>query len=307
MTEGQQDSGHWCFSLREKPAVQIGNQFDHLEMSDFEYPQLGKVREVAMKIEEKIAVGKSMMKEVAQKVKEKKTKRTWISLLGEKAQGKDQESKARKEKTEEKKVEEEEAARPIPLNLLIDSTRLQSDMEAMRVLGVDRKPEPPVQSCYKLSDWKKEIVDGEGTWYQLKSVVDSGCGAPVAPPELAPFVPKQESAGSKRGQVFLSASKHEMANVGEKECRGFSDEGRSIATTYQIIDGVERPLDSVSSTCDKGNWVAFGKNGGYIECLKTGERTFFHREDDIYVRTMWMLMEAKNGAQDNPGFPRQGQ
>ena len=156
------------------------------------------------------------------------------------------------------------------------------------------------KSIMSLGDWRK-VEEG---WYQLRSVVDSGAGARVAPPELAPFVSKRESAGSKRGQVFVSASNGEMANVGEKECHGFTDEGAPVSTVYQIVEGVDRPLDSVSAICDNGNWVAFGAHGGFIENLTTGDRTFFDREDDVYVRAMWMKMP---GTVSDPDFIRQGQ
>ena len=137
-----------------------------------------------------------------------------------------------------------------------------------------------------------------GGWTRIKSIVDSGAGATVAPPEIAPNVQKRESEGSKRGQVFVSASQDDMPNIGEKPVVGKSEEWEDIGTIYQIIDGVDRPLDSVSSICDKGNWVAFGKNGGFIQSLTTGKTTFFNREDDVYVRSMWIKDE------DGQGFTR---
>ena len=111
----------------------------------------------------------------------------------------------------------------------------------------------------------------------------------------------EDNEGSKRGQVFVSASQHEMPNVGEKPVCGVSEEWDEVGTVYQLIDGVDRPLDSVSSICDGGNWVAFGRNGGFIQNLETGKTTFFPREDDVYVRSMWIKDEA------GTGFTRPGQ
>ena len=73
---------------------------------------------------------------------------------------------------------------------------------------------------------------------------------------------------------------------------------------YQTVD-VSRPLISVSEICDAGGeWgqqVIFGRSGGMILNLETGRRTYFSREDDIYVLEMW----AKPG--DKSDFMGQGQ
>ena len=47
-------------------------------------------------------------------------------------------------------------------------------------------------------------------WVEIRSVMDSGAGAPVAPRDIAPNVVMKESDGSRRGQKFISASLEEM-------------------------------------------------------------------------------------------------
>ena len=258
-----------------KEKIEVSNAFKGLKVSDEDHP----VEDV------------------------KKPKRNFISLLEEKMMKEDSGGKvpvtknqARRNRKKElkgtpAKVEEKEKGR---IMLCVD----KGIEQITKVMGVGESRD--TRSILALGEWHRE----DKGWYQVKSVVDSGSGAAVAPPDIAPFVPKQESPGSRRGQVFVSASKNEMANTGEKVCRGMSEEGRAIGTVYQIVEGVDRPLDSVSAICDKDNWVAFGKNGGFIESLATGERTFFEREDDVYIRSMWMKMP------DSPvrpeGFARQG-
>ena len=50
-----------------------------------------------------------------------------------------------------------------------------------------------------------------------------------------------------------------------------------------------------------GQRVVFGRSGGMILNLETGSRTYFSREDDIFVLEMW----AKPG--DKSSFMGQGQ
>ena len=74
---------------------------------------------------------------------------------------------------------------------------------------------------------------------------------------------------------------------------------------YQIAD-VSRPLTSVSSTCDKGNWVVYTPQGGFIMNCHTGERTSFERKGGIYELDLWIRDTDMRGGNDSSGFPRQG-
>jgi hypothetical protein len=122
-------------------------------------------------------------------------------------------------------------------------------------------------------------------WVKLEAVVDSGAAESVAPESMAPWVPKQESEGSKRGQTYLSASGDKLPNLGEKKFDMMTAEGHWAQATFQVAE-VTRPLCSVSKMCDKGNRVVFEMSGGYVENLATGVRTSFSRENNVYVMEM---------------------
>ena len=59
---------------------------------------------------------------------------------------------------------------------------------------------------------------------------------------------------------------------------------------FQIAD-VSKPLVSVSAICERGNRVVFGRGGGFILNLESGEQTPFFRQNGIYVLEMWLLNE----------------
>ena len=91
---------------------------------------------------------------------------------------------------------------------------------------------------------------------------------------------------------------HEVLNVQ-------TDEGRDTSVLYQIAE-VSRPLTSVSATCDRGNWVVYDPQGGFIMKCQTGERTSFERKGGIYELDLWINAEDMRGGDQSSSFPRQG-
>ena len=122
---------------------------------------------------------------------------------------------------------------------------------------------------------------------KVKSIMDSGASAPVAPPDMLPNVKIRESPGSKRGQKFSSASKHKLKNLGEQQIHACTEEGDDMEILFQIAD-ISKPLVSISSICERGNRVLFGRVGGIVINNKTGAQIPFHKENGVYVLTMWM-------------------
>ena len=57
--------------------------------------------------------------------------------------------------------------------------------------------------------------------------------------------------------------------------------------TVQVAE-VKRPLTSVGRICDRGNRVIFGRGGGVVQNLRTGNITKFRRDGGIYVLDMWV-------------------
>jgi len=140
-------------------------------------------------------------------------------------------------------------------------------------------------------NWRRE----EKGWVQVRSIMDSGCGASVAPPGMCPTYPIEESEGSRRGQEFMSASENTMPNLGEQKLEGVLDSGRPIALKYQIAD-VSRALNAVTEICDAGHHVIFGKKGGVIVNLESGRTTPFEREGNIYVLSTWIKPFTRQAA-----------
>ena len=135
--------------------------------------------------------------------------------------------------------------------------------------------------------------------------MDSGAASSVAPPTLAPHVEITESPGSRRGQCFVSASSNSMPNMGQKALSIQTNEGRDATVVYQMVD-VQRPLTSVSATCDKGNWVVYTPDGGFIWNCRTGERTSFERRGGIYELDIWIKNEDHQVSSLSSDFPWQG-
>ena len=141
-------------------------------------------------------------------------------------------------------------------------------------------------------------------WVMIRTVMDSGAADSVAPPTLAPRVNISESNGSRRGQCYVSASGNRLPNMGQKVLNIQTNEGKDTTVLYQIAE-VGRPLTSVSACCDRGNWVVYTSQGGFIINCQTGERTSFERSGGIYELDIWMRDEGNPGSESPSSFPRQ--
>ena len=123
--------------------------------------------------------------------------------------------------------------------------------------------------------------------------MDSGAAAPVAPPNMLPNVKVEPSPGSLRGQNYTSASQHKLKNFGQQTIRACTEDGDETEVLFQIAD-VSKPLVSVSSMCERGNRVLFGRSGGVVQNLQTGKEIPFYRQNGMYVLSMW-LMDSDQG------------
>ena len=93
--------------------------------------------------------------------------------------------------------------------------------------------------------------------------------------------------------------------MGQKLLNVQTDEGKDRQVLYQIAE-VSRPLTSVSSLCDKGNWVVYTSQGGFIINCQAGERTGFERQGSIYELGLWIKDDENRGTPQPSSFPRQG-
>ena len=134
-----------------------------------------------------------------------------------------------------------------------------------------------------MSGWSED----HGEWIRLQGVVGSGACKPVAPPGMAPGHPVKQNEASRTGKTYSSASGHALHNLGEQLLSAVTDDGTETEMLFQIAD-VSCPLISVSQICDHGNRVIFGRGGGVILNLLTGQEVPFQRQGGVYVLGMWM-------------------
>ena len=90
-----------------------------------------------------------------------------------------------------------------------------------------------------------------------------------------------------------------MPNEGEKHLHIVTDDGSAAQIPWQVT-GVRKPLMSVSKLCDRGNRVTFGRGGGVIYNVQTGQLTPFHRNGGVYTLGLWVKQN------NNAGFQRRG-
>ena len=105
----------------------------------------------------------------------------------------------------------------------------------------------------------------------IQCVIDSGAGASVGPRGLALKGNLVDSAGSKAGQTFTSASGKVMKNEGEVSLNCITNEGTGMTAVFPIAD-ITRPLLSVSKICEMGNLVSFGQMAVSYIMLSPGSR-----------------------------------
>ena len=156
---------------------------------------------------------------------------------------------------------------------------------------------------HNLAECKWMHTDPETGWRCIKTVVDSGASDSVAPPSLAPEVPIQPSAGSRRGQTYSGAVKgaRDLENKGEKNLCMVTQDGVETSAKWQIVE-VNRPLSAVRRMCRQGNRVIFGLHGGVVQNIETGAEIPFQVENEIYTMELWIPPAANSVDQ---GFPRQ--
>ena len=103
---------------------------------------------------------------------------------------------------------------------------------------------------YALGEYPKQ----DDQWVKVSGVVDSGAADHVTRRDTVPHVPIRPSAGSKRGQNFISATGNKAPNEGEQPLQGYTEQGDDTDMVMQITD-VKKTLFSVGKICSRGNRV----------------------------------------------------
>ena len=134
-----------------------------------------------------------------------------------------------------------------------------------------------------------------GTRYRcIEAVVDSGAEETVAPRGLFPGEAR-ESAMSRAGGCYRTASGAPVPNLGEQDVKFLTNEGHASEIPFQLAN-IERPLIAVSALTKAGNTVELYETGGRI-IHRSGKMTSIERRGGTYILRMWVA---------EGGFPRQG-
>jgi hypothetical protein len=163
--------------------------------------------------------------------------------------------------------------------------------ERLDLTSLDKEKVLDLMSLDKMSQPSRKTVEVNALEEnkKIKFTVDSGAAETVCEKSDAEDFPTIYGGGE-------SLTKHIMPNGeivendGEKHLKVNTAEGEKFIVRTQLTD-VRKPLMSVSKICDEGNIVVFKQNGGYIQNEKTGKKTSFSREGNVYALEMDLVSD----------------
>ena len=124
--------------------------------------------------------------------------------------------------------------------------------------------------CGAVSDME---VDSSGE--KIEMIVDSGCRRTIVRPKA--FRGMKVRKSENVGKNFRTANGAHIPNQGETIIEGKDSAGGNLKVVAQVAD-VTKNLASVMEMVDRGNWVIFHKQGGFIQTMK--------KEDELKMRTL---------------------
>jgi hypothetical protein len=133
----------------------------------------------------------------------------------------------------------------------------------------------------KMTGGKTLEVNSFDEKQKIRFTVDSGAAETMCKKTDAKDFPIIHG-GNESMTKYIMPNGEIVENDGEKHLKVKTAEGDKFMVRTQLID-VRKPLMSVSKVCDEGNRVIFEENGGFIENTKSGQRTNFQREGNVYV------------------------
>ena len=124
-------------------------------------------------------------------------------------------------------------------------------------------------------------------WQYMSLTVDSGAAETVIPHMLVQSHPINETAASRSGLNYASATGDPIPNLGEQKLPLLTSEGSLRGMTFQAAP-VDRPLGSVKKMCDANHMVVFDSDGSYILNKGTNEVNWLREENGNYVMDLWV-------------------
>ena len=140
------------------------------------------------------------------------------------------------------------------------------------------------------------------TWRKLALTIDSGACDSVMSPDELPDYEVIETAESKRGECFHSATSEEIPNLGMINVPMLTNEGTARGMRITAAP-VSKPLAAVKKICKAGHSVVFDEECPFIFNKETGEINWLRDDDDgNYVLDVWV---PPRGVDPAMGFGRQ--
>ena len=127
-----------------------------------------------------------------------------------------------------------------------------------------------------------EDVEMEDADETIEMIADSGCRRTIVKPRA--FKGMKVRKTDNVGKNFRTANGAHIPSQGETTIAGRDASGAKLKVVAQVAD-VTKNLASVMEMVDRGNWVIFHKEGGYIQTMK--------KDEELKVRT---LMNTLKGA-----------
>jgi len=127
-------------------------------------------------------------------------------------------------------------------------------------------------------------------------MVDSGATETVmTEADLDGVIDVTEGVAFKRGQHYQCANGQKIPNLGERKFLGWTEEEGKKGITAQVCD-VTQNLLSVSGMTKKGHRVVFDEDGSYIEDKTSGEVSWMHEVNGMYMLKLWVSKKTSKEA-----------
>ena len=150
----------------------------------------------------------------------------------------------------------------------------------------------------------KNAENEASTWRRISIAVDSGACDNVISPDDVPEQEVVESAGSKKGENFYSATGEPIPNLGDIKLPMIMREGTARGMLMRAAP-VSKPLASVKKICQAGHTVIFDDEGSFIINKVTGEVNWMREDDGNYMLDAWVPPPGSHPESANQGFRRQ--
>ena len=150
----------------------------------------------------------------------------------------------------------------------------------------------------------KNAENDASTWRRVSIAVDSGACDNVISPDDVPEQPVVESAASKKGENFYSATGEPIPNLGDIKLPMITREGTARGMLMRAAP-VSKPLASVKRICQAGHAVIFDEEGSYIINKANGEVNWMREDDGNYMLDAWVPPPGFSPTDPGLGFRRQ--